>query len=147
MRISELIGIKHGNIEAYRTGGQDYKRIRIEGKGRKERFIFLSDKLYAEIVKVFPGESEYLFHSDTGRALNRANLYKQIKQTFKAHTGKDIHPHSLRHFFATHKINSEKQDIKAVSRYLGHSGTAITLDMYVDTALDADCCMIKGLTS
>ena len=98
-------------------------------------------------MKVFPGESEYLFHSDTGRALNRANLYKQIKQTFKAHTGKDIHPHSLRHFFATHKINSEKQDIKAVSRYLGHSGTAITLDMYVDTALDADCCMIKGLTS
>jgi len=142
LRISELINIKHGDIENYRTGGKTYKRVRIVGKRKKERFIYLSEELYQDIRRAFTGESEYLFHSESGRILNRVNLYKQIRQAFKAYTGKDVHPHSLRHFFATHKIKIEKQDIKAVSKYLGHSGTAITLDMYVDTALSAENSMI-----
>jgi len=142
LRISELINIKHGDIENYRMGGETYKRVRIVGKRKKERFIYLSEELYQDIRRAFTGESEYLFHSESGRILNRVNLYKQIRQAFKAYTGKDVHPHSLRHFFATHKIKIEKQDIKAVSKYLGHSGTAITLDMYVDTALSAENSMI-----
>ena len=142
LRISELINIKHGDIENYRMGGKTYKRVRIVGKRKKERFIYLSEELYQDIRRAFTGESEYLFHSESGRILNRVNLYKQIRQAFKAYTGKDVHPHSLRHFFATHKIKIEKQDIKAVSKYLGHSGTAITLDMYVDTALSAENSMI-----
>jgi integrase/recombinase XerD len=142
LRISELINIKHGDIENYRMGGKTYKRVRIVGKRKKERFIYLSEELYQDIRRAFTVESEYLFHSESGRILNRVNLYKQIRQAFKAYTGKDVHPHSLRHFFATHKIKIEKQDIKAVSKYLGHSGTAITLDMYVDTALSAENSMI-----
>jgi len=142
LRISELINIKHGDLEDYKTAGQTFKRARIVGKGNKERFIYLSEELYQDIRRAFTGESEYLFHSESGRILNRVNLYKQIRQAFKAYTGKDVHPHSLRHFFATHKIKIEKQDIKAVSKYLGHSGTAITLDMYVDTALSAENSMI-----
>jgi len=142
LRISELINIKHGDIENHKTGGKEYKRVRIIGKRKKERFIYLSGELYQDIKRTFTGESEYLFHSEAGRILNRVNLHKQIKQTFKAYTDKDVHPHSLRHFFATHKINIERQDIKAVSKYLGHSGTAITLDMYVDTALSAENSMI-----
>jgi site-specific recombinase XerD len=142
LRISELINIKPGDIENHRTGGKTYKRVRIVGKRKKERFIYLSGELYQDIKRTFTGESEYLFHSEAGRILNRVNLHKQIKQTFRAYTDKDVHPHSLRHFFATHKIKIEKQDIKAVSKYLGHSGTAITLDMYVDTALSAENSMI-----
>jgi integrase len=142
LRISELINIKHTDIEDYIKGGKTYKRIRIVGKRKKERFIYLSGELYQDIKRTFTGESEYLFHSEAGRILNRVNLHKQIKQTFRAYTDKDVHPHSLRHFFATHKIKIEKQDIKAVSKYLGHSGTAITLDMYVDTALSAENSMI-----
>ncbi len=142
LRISELISIKPGDIENHRTGGKTYKRVRIVGKRKKERFIYLSGELYQDIKRTFTGESEYLFHSEAGRILNRVNLHKQIKQTFRAYTDKDVHPHSLRHFFATHKIKIEKQDIKAVSKYLGHSRTAITLDMYVDTALSAENSMI-----
>lgn len=142
LRISELINIKHGDLEDYETAGQTFKRARIVGKGNKERFIYLSGELYQDIKATFTGDSDYLFHSDTGRILNRVNLHKQVKGLFKRITGKDIHPHSLRHFFATYKITIEKQDIKAVSKYLGHSGTAITLDMYVDTALSAENSMI-----
>ena len=40
LRISELINIKHSDIEDYKTGGNHYKRIRIMGKRNKERFIY-----------------------------------------------------------------------------------------------------------
>jgi len=142
LRISELINIKHGDIENHRTGGKEYKRVRIIGKRKKERFVYLSGELYQYIKRTFTGDSDYLFHSINNKPLNRVNLHKQVKQAFQKYTDKDVHPHSLRHFFATHKINIEKQDIKAVSKYLGHSGTAITLDMYVDTALSAENSMI-----
>ncbi len=141
LRISELIGIKHTDIEDFITN-RPYKKIRITGKGNKERSIYITLELYQQIRRVFTGPSDYLFCSSTGKPLHRVNLHKQITQAFKKKTGKDIHPHSLRHFFATHKINYEKQDIKAVSKYLGHSGTSITLDMYVDTSLRAEQSMI-----
>ncbi len=142
LRISELINIKDKDIEDYKVNSKKFKNIRIVGKGKKERFIFLSMGLFKEIKKMFNENSEHLFHSSTGKELHRVNLYKQIKQTFKTYTEKDIHPHNLRHFFATYKIDIEKQDPKSVSKYLGHSGTAITLDMYVDTALNAENSMI-----
>lgn len=142
LRISELVNIRHADIEDYETDGKAYKRIRIVGKNKKERHIYLSGELYQKIKQTFSGESEYLFHSQNGNKLHRTNLFKQIKQTFATHTGKDIHPHSLRHFYATYKIDIEKRSVKAVSKYLGHSSTAITLDMYVDTALTANNSMI-----
>ena len=142
LRVSELIHIQHTAAEDYHAEQNTYKRIRIVGKGNKERFIYLSGKLYQEILVQYPKNGTYLFHKDS-TPLNRVTVFRQIKKTFMRCTGKDIHPHSLRHFFATHKINQEKQDIKAVSKYLGHSGTSITLDMYVDTALSAEQSMIR----
>ena len=142
LRVSELINIQHTAAEDYHAGRNKYKRIRIVGKGNKERFIYLSGKLYKEILLQYPQNGNYLFHKDS-TPLNRVTVFRQIKKEFMRCTGKDIHPHSLRHFFATHKINQEKQDIKAVSKYLGHSGTSITLDMYVDTALSAEQSMIR----
>jgi len=142
LRVSELISIKYSDIDDYIVRGKTFKRVRIVGKRKKERFIYLSEQLYNTIRQTFTSKSDYLFHTRSGGQLNRTNLYKEIKRTFKTYTGKGVHPHSLRHFFATHKINSEKQDIKAVSKYLGHSSTAITLDMYVDTALSAENSMI-----
>ena len=135
LRVSELIGIRLEDIEDCIEDGKVYKKIRIVGKRKKERYVFLPFEVYKAVREAFTGVSEYLFHSESGRKLNRINLYKQIQKAFLRYTGKRIHPHTLRHFYATYKINTEKQDIKAVSRYLGHSSTAITLDMYVDTAL------------
>ncbi len=131
LRISELANIKNSDIENY----DGFKKIRIVGKGKKERFIFISTELYCEIKKVFNKDCDYLFHSKSCRKLTRQILYKQINNAFCKHTGKKGHPHSLRHFFATYKIGKEKKDVKAVSLYLGHSTTSITLSMYVNTAL------------
>lgn len=136
LRVSELINIKASDIKDLNNG---FISIRINGKGNKERYITIGNKLYTEIKKVYNNtESNYLFHSQKGNKLNRNNLYTQIKRQFKKIVGKDITPHDLRHFFATYKIDNEKKDIKAVSLYLGHSTTSITLDMYVNTSLKAN---------
>ncbi len=132
LRVSELINIKRDNIEPLNEG---YLKVRINGKGSRERFIYLSHTLYAEIRNIFDGEGEFLFHSKSGRKLSRINLYKQISRSFKRHAGKAASPHSLRHFFSTYKIGVEKKDVKSVSNYLGHSRVSITLEMYTHTNL------------
>ena len=43
----------------------------------------------------------------------------------------DLHPHMLRHSRATDMLLNKEISLKAVSRYLGHSSTAITSDLYV----------------
>jgi len=137
MRISELINIQTSKIKDFSNGGKKFKKIEITGKGNKQRDIFLTHDLYDDIKFVF-GKSPngFLFFSKSGKPLNRINLYKQIRNCFEKYAGKKINPHQLRHFYATWKIKNEKQDIKAVSKYLGHSTCQITLDMYVETSLD-----------
>ncbi len=132
LRVSELIDIKRGDVAPFNDG---YLKVRINGKGSRERFIYLSHPLYAEIRNVFDGESEFLFHSKSDRKLSRINLYKQISRSFSRHAGKAASPHSLRHFFSTYKIGVEKKDVKSVSNYLGHSRVSITLEMYTHTKL------------
>jgi len=133
LRISEMINIKHNDILDY---SEKSFRIRIIGKGQKERFIFLPKDFYDKIIEIFPVKCDNLFYSIYEKPCNRKTLWLKIRKRFKETTGKDVHPHTLRHWFATTKINVEKRDIKAVSKFLGHSSVQITLDKYVDTALD-----------
>lgn len=132
LRISELINIRPVDFKEF---NRNYLKIRILGKGDKERFIYLSYDLLSEIKDVFSQDSEYLFHSKSGQKLSRTNLHKQVSRSFKRHTGKQASPHSLRHFFSTYKIGVEKRDVKSVSNYLGHSRVSITLEMYTHTSL------------
>jgi len=142
LRISELINIRNNDISDHDTGN---KKIRILGKGKKERYIYLDNDFIKQIRKVFPytKTGDYLFYNSRNTSYDRRILWKQIKDFFQKKIRKDVHPHLLRHFFATHKINIEKQDIKAVSKFLGHSNVSITLEAYVDTALDVNKAKIK----
>jgi len=135
LRVSELIGIRKDRLAPYST---EYLQISINGKGGKERTIYLSFDLYEEIKEHFDSDSIYLFASATGQPLSRINLYTQVRRAFKRFAGKDSSPHQLRHFFSTYKIGVEKQDVKSVSQYLGHSRITITLDMYTHTTLAPD---------
>jgi len=99
-------------------------------------------ELYNKIRKIYNQESDFLFHSSAGKSLIRQNLYKQIHNTFKKNTKKEVHPHTLRHFNATYRHVELGEDIKAVSNYLGHSTSAITLDMYVNNRITPEKAMI-----
>lgn len=141
LRISEMIYIKNNDIEKH--DDKNYI-VRIVGKGNKERFIYIDDKFMKDIKKVFPNcNSEYLLYNKKLKPFDRRNLWAEIKNFFFVTIGKRVHPHLLRHFYATHKINTEKQDIKAVSRYLGHQSVQTTLSSYCDTALDEKSSKIK----
>ena len=114
-------------------------RIYITGKGRKERVLRIRPDLFQEIRETFPGEV-YLFESRRkGRAgqvvpLHDRGVDKEIRRIGKEILGEErnVHPHMFRHSFATRMIG-KGVDVKAVSTYLGHSTTAITMDLYVHT--------------
>jgi integrase/recombinase XerD len=59
----------------------------------------------------------------------------EIIKAGKRILGRRISAHSMRHSFATLAIR-DGASIKAVSKYLGHSSTAITMDMYVHESLE-----------
>jgi len=142
LRISEFINIKNKDIYNFNS---ENKIIKIIGKGKKERKIYISNTFLSEIKKIYPDKKdiEFLFYNTRNNLYNRKTLWIQIKQFFRKKINKNVNPHMLRHFYATYKIFIEKQDVKAVSKFLGHSSVSITLDAYVDTALDVNNSKIK----
>ena len=134
LRISEMLNIELRDME-----NLDSKtvKIRILGKGKKERFITLEKKFIESIKKQFAHES-LLFCTVHGEKYNRRYVWRLITERFMRSVGLKVHPHMLRHFYATYKIVTEKKDIKSVSKFLGHAGVSVTLDMYVDTALSTE---------
>ena len=128
-RVSEMAGIR---LERCETIGATVK-IRIMGKGKKERFIRVQSSMFDAIREVFNGK-EYLFETATGRPYAREYVSAQVKKMGKR-CGLDISAHSLRHSFATRKVQQLPGKLDAVSKYLGHSSPAITLAMYCHSQL------------
>ena len=133
LRVSEMIGIKKEDLEPYNT---EFMRIKILGKGRKIRFIYISYELYQNVKDAFDTDSIYFFASASSNQLSRVNIYRQVNRSFEkwAHK-KGIGPHSLRHFFCSYAILEKKKDYKAVSKYAGHSSPTLTMQYYVDSEL------------
>lgn len=134
LRVSEMVNIEYSDISDM---NDKICRIRILGKGSKERFITIDKQFIDELKSVFVNNTD-LFYSAKNRKYSRKSVHRLIKERFKRTVNINVHPHSLRHFFITHKIVVEKKDIKAVSKYAGHSSSSITIDMYVDSALNSD---------
>jgi len=134
LRISELINMKYSDITEY---DKINFSVRVVGKGKKERTVFIKQWYLAEIQEIFPKrhKTPFVFYNYKYKALDRKVLYKYIKHYFKKTIGKDVHPHMLRHSFAIHKIMVEKKDIKATSKYLGHEDVSTTLNIYVNQPL------------
>ncbi len=103
---------------------------------------YIGIKLFKKISNILDKNSECLFHSSKGKRLYRQNFYKQIHNAFKKLTNIDVHPHTLRHFCATYRHIEKGEDIKAISNYLGHSISAVTLDMHIDSRITPEKAMI-----
>lgn len=133
VRVSELLGMKHDRVTV--RDGAAY--IRIIGKGRKERRVIIAATLYDDICRAF-GSTGHLFTNERGNPFSRVYVHRIIRTLGVHALGRvDVHPHTLRHSFATNTLAAGKS-LKAVSRYLGHSTTAITADVYVHDELTAD---------
>lgn len=121
MRVSELVNLKPENLIFEEKIGF----IR-QAKGRKDRVfnipIFLSEDLQKQ-VENNPGE--YLFTGPNGK-LSQRNIQKIVSRLAKrAGLKKPVHPHTLRHSFATHLLE-DGVDIRLIQELLGHSDLSTT---------------------
>ncbi|MBL7754514.1 MAG: site-specific tyrosine recombinase XerD [Chitinophagaceae bacterium] len=130
LRVTELVELKQSNI--YAEAGF----IRVIGKGNKERLIPIGTlalkyiHLYVEHVRchVNPSKNceDILFLNRRGGKLSRVMIFYIIKDLC-ARSGlqKNIHPHTLRHSFATHLVEGGA-DLRAVQEMLGHESISTT---------------------
>ncbi len=139
VRVSELISIKTNNIDLQK------KKILIDppekGKSRKERIVFFAEQTkeviekYLEFRKIYFKEkdSPWLFPSNNINDFLTRRRVLQIMHNLadKIKIDKNLmHPHSFRHAFGNHLLNSGA-DIRVVQKLLGHS-SIITTQKYTE---------------
>ncbi|MCB1303334.1 MAG: tyrosine-type recombinase/integrase [Leptospiraceae bacterium] len=125
MRISELLSLKAHELE----GLPD--RIKITGKGSKQRIVFLGEEArkalenYLELRSVLRPTDDALFCNSRGGALTDRGVRDRMQKYARRLGMNRLHPHKLRHSFATDLLN-EGADIRAVQEMLGHSSLSTT---------------------
>ncbi len=130
-RIGEALSINIENIE----WGE--RRIKIKGKGNKERYLFLSHHLVKELKYYLEEREKYLiekknekenalFIGERGKRLPFSSAHIIFdKYRDILHWQKEFTPHTLRHSFATHLLN-RGADIRMVQELLGHESISTT---------------------
>jgi integrase/recombinase XerD len=124
MRVSELVNLKLADLQFAEKVG--YVK---QGKGKKDRIFnipnFLIEELQEQIETQKEKDSEYLFSGPNGKLTPR-NLQKiVVLASRKAGISKNVHPHTLRHSFATHLLENGV-DIRLIQELLGHSDLSTT---------------------
>ena len=130
LRVSEVVGLAISNLYL------DVGFVRVVGKGNKERLVPIGDtavnyiKLYREHIRVHvgikKGNEDILFLNRRGSALSRVMIFMLLKDlTAKAGIKKNVHPHILRHSFATHLVEAGA-DLRAVQEMMGHKSITTT---------------------
>jgi len=127
LRVSELTGLDVGSVDA--SSGE----VRVTGKGSKTRIVPVGGPALEALARWLPvrdrlaaaGEPA-LFVGRSGRRLAPREVQRRIKRrTALAGLGVDVHPHMLRHSFASHVLQSSG-DLRAVQEMLGHASIAST---------------------
>lgn len=121
LRVSEVVNLRPVDLDFNENIGW----VR-EGKGKKDRMFILSQKLSKKLQRFINKckEWEYVFSKAT--PLTTRNIQKIVQKTAQyAEINKDVHPHTLRHSFATHLLDSGV-DLRKIQTLLGHSSIATT---------------------
>jgi integrase/recombinase XerC len=139
LRVSELTGLNLAHIE------EKERILRVRGKGNKERIVPYGSKAQEALEKYWPLRDQLLLRSAGTRASHRAAPHTEA--VFLNYTGRrltqrsvgrivkkyvrlinvnwDLHPHSLRHAFATHLL-ADGADLRAIQELLGHQSLSTT---------------------
>lgn len=123
IRVSELVNIKLLDIDFIE------RAIKVKGKGNKERYVFFTSKtlkILNEWMDIHKSITicEYVFINYKGEQLSQRSVQKIIKKAGEQ-IGLDLHPHMLRHTFATDLLN-KGADIRMIQELLGHENLNTT---------------------
>lgn len=126
MRRNELLNLKIEDIDTR----DEKRRIRINGgKGHKDRYTVLSDKLLIELRKYFKiyKPEIYLFNGvRKGEPLSRGGLRHALTAAIKKSEIKKITLHILRHSFASHALE-DGMNLRTLQDIMGHSSIKTTM--------------------
>jgi integrase/recombinase XerC/integrase/recombinase XerD len=133
LRAEELVTVRIGDLD------HDAEQLRVEGKGRKTRFVPVGEPamaaLRAYLARVRPALSQAggegisedtLFLSRSGRPLGTSDIRRRLRK-WAQRTGVavDASPHALRHSFATHLLDGGA-DLRSIQEMLGHASVSST---------------------
>jgi integrase/recombinase XerC len=137
LRVSELTGLNLSDME------QKERMLRVCGKGNKERIVPYGGKAQEALEKYWPlreqlllqtyrksgsqgPQTEAIFLNYSGRRLTQRSVGRIVKKYVRiANVNWDLHPHSLRHAFATHLL-ADGADLRAIQELLGHQSLSTT---------------------
>ena len=137
LRVSELTGLNLVDME------QKERILRVRGKGNKERIVPYGAKAQEALEKYWPVREQLLQQTDrtsgrqdphaeavflnySGQRLTQRSVGRIVKKYVRmANVNWDLHPHSLRHAFATHLL-ADGADLRAIQELLGHQSLSTT---------------------
>ena len=127
LRVSELSGLDVDSIDAA-TG-----EARVTGKGSKTRIVPVGGPALAALARWLPARAKLappgeraLFVGTRGKRVAPREMQRRVKHwAALAGLDLDVHPHMLRHSFASHLLQSSG-DLRAVQEMLGHASIAST---------------------
>jgi integrase/recombinase XerC len=132
LRVSELTGLNLGDID------RKDQMLRVLGKGNKERIIPYGSKAGQALDRYWEirarlldkagsqGDVQAVFLNYEGRRLTSRSVARIVKKYVRlVNVNWDLHPHSLRHAFATHLL-ADGADLRAIQELLGHSSLSTT---------------------
>src|SRR4029077_3324631 len=137
LRVSELTGLNLADMD------QKERILRVRGKGNKERIVPYGAKAQEALEKYCPLRemllepkqrtsgsdapyTEAVFLNYSGRRLTQRSVGRIVKKYARiANVNWDLHPHSMRHAFATHLL-ADGADLRAIQELLGHQSLSTT---------------------
>jgi integrase/recombinase XerC len=127
LRLSELVCLNHVDLDLLDAS------VRITGKGAKTRVVPIGSEAQARIRAWLPlraqlasGDEPALFVGRGGRRLGARAVQLRVRQWARRQgVLTDVHPHALRHSFASHLLESSG-DLRAVQELLGHADIGTT---------------------
>lgn len=138
LRVSELVGLKLGDLDLRRGV------VSALGKGGKRRLVPLGEVALQHLEAYLASRKQsdakklrdtILFHSPRGGPLTRQGFWKIVgRYALKAGLAGKVHPHQLRHSFATHLLQGGA-DLRSVQTLLGHAHV-VTTEIYTHVTRD-----------
>jgi integrase/recombinase XerC len=133
LRVSELAGLDVANLD------RQEQMLRVLGKGRKQRQVPFGRKAQEALEAYWPAreailararkstaEQQAVFLNPVGGRLTARSVRTLVKKYARlANVNWDLHPHALRHAFATHLL-ADGADLRAIQELLGHVSLSTT---------------------